>query len=124
MKGQVFVLISIFVLIFLFSLRMGTETPALMEDDLFLEDFGNLKAETVRTIDMSLLSQQSIQSNLDSFISFSKDFYTRKGYQEDVQYSVSSSGNTTSVYLNITLQNGNSYLNENLIISRSLTVFA
>lgn len=123
MKGQVFVLISIFVLIFLFSLRMGTETVEIMEEDKFLVDFENLKTELVRTIDMSLLNQQSVNNNLNSFIVFSKDFYARKGYDEDVTFSIDSNGNATSVLLNITMQAGNSYLNEELIISRNFVVF-
>jgi hypothetical protein len=123
MKGQVFVLISIFVLIFLFSVRLGTETVDVMQKDLFLQDFGKLKAETVRTIDMSLLNKQSVQTNLDNFIDFAKNYYAGRGYQVDVQYNIDSLGTNTSVLLNITMQNTNSYLSESLIISRNVTVF-
>ena len=123
MKGQVFILISIFVLIFLFSLRAGTQTVELMESDPFLEDFKNLKAETVRTIDNSLLNKQSIQSNLNDFIEFSKDFNARKGYNQTITYATSQSGEQTLVLLNISLASSNSYLSESLIITRNVSVF-
>lgn len=124
MKGQVFILISIFVLLFLFSLRMGTETVDVSQEYTFFDDYTNLKNEFVRTIDMSLLNQENLQSNLESFITFSSDFYKRKGYDEDVKYSINSSGNVTTVYLNISLSSGNSYLKQDLIINRTLVAFS
>ncbi|MBN2202623.1 MAG: hypothetical protein JW700_00330 [Candidatus Aenigmarchaeota archaeon] len=123
MKGQVFILISIFVLIFLFSLRAGTETVEIMQSDMFLDDFNNLKSEIVSTIDTSLLNRQSVEGNLDDFISFTEDFYARKGYNQTVAYSVSRTSNQTAVLLNITLQSSNSYLSESLIIRRDVLVF-
>jgi hypothetical protein len=124
MKGQVFILISIFVLLFLFSLRISTEAVEVRPEDMFYEDFSNLKGEFVRTIDVSLINQENLQDNLDDFIAFSKEFYSRKGYNEEVSYSVSASGDTTTVYLNISLNSSSSYLMQGLIINRTLLVFA
>ena len=123
MKGQIFILISIFVLLFLFSLRIGTETTDIRQEDMFFEDFSNLKNELMRTIDVSMLNQDNLQDNLDNFISFSKGFYSSKGYTEDVEYTISSVGDSSTVCLNITLESDKSYLKESLIIKRTL-VFA
>lgn len=122
MKGQVFILISIFVLLFLFSLRMSTETIETKQEDMFFEEFTNLKRELTRTIDTSLLNQQNLQSNLEDFIALSKEFYNRKGYAEEVEYSIET-GPMTTVHLNISLTTDKSYLKQSLIIKRTLAVF-
>ena len=119
MKGQVFILISIFVLLFLFSIRISTESVDVGPESIFYEDFSNLKNELVNTVDVSLINQASLQGNLDSFITFSKDFYERKGYVEDVNYSVSTSGDVTTVYLNVSLNSSDSYLMQSIIINRN-----
>ena len=115
-------MISIFVLLFIYSLRISTQTSEASEDLLF-EDFTNLRGEFIRTVDMSVLNGESLQDNLDDFVAFSKDFYNRKGYAEDVQYSVETVGDAVTVYLNITLSSDDSYLKEGLIINRTLKVF-
>jgi hypothetical protein len=123
MKGQVFMIVSVFILLFLFLLRINTQTIDVKPEDLFHEDFSNLKSELVKTIDISLLNQENLQSNLNDFITFSTDFYKNKGYIEDIDYSISTSGDVTTVYLNISLASSNSYLKQNLIINRTLSVF-
>jgi len=123
MKGQVFMIVSIFILLFLFLLRINTQTIDAKADDLFLEDFSNLKDELTKTVDISLLNQENLMGNLNGFIIFSTNVYKNKGYTEDVEYSVSTTGDVTTVYLNITLSSSNSYLKENLIINRTLSVF-
>jgi hypothetical protein len=123
MKGQVFMIVSVFILLFLFLLRINTQTIDVKPEDLFHEDFSNLKSELVKTIDISLLNQENLQSNLNDFIIFSTDFYKNKGYIEDIDYSISTSGDVTTVYLNISLASSNSYLKQNLIINRTLSVF-
>jgi hypothetical protein len=123
MKGQVFMIVSIFTLLFLFLLRVNTQTVDLRTHDLFYEDFSNLKGELVKTIEVSILNQENLQNNLDDFIDFSTDFYKSKGYSETVAYSISMSGGTTTVYLNVSLSSDDSYLKEDLLINRTLSVF-
>jgi hypothetical protein len=123
MKGQVFMIVSVFILLFLFLLRINTQTIDVKPGDLFYEDFSNLKNELIKTIDISILNQENLQNNLNDFIIFSTNAYNNKGYAEDVNYSVSISGDVTTVYLNISLTSSNSYLRENLIINRTLSVF-
>ena len=123
MKGQVFMIVSVFILLFLFLLRINTQTIEVKPDDLFYEDFSNLKNELLRIIDISLLNQENLQNNLNDFITFSTNMYRNKGYTEDVEFSVSTAGDVTTIYLNITLSSSKSYLKENLIINRTLSVF-
>lgn len=123
MKGQIFILVSVFVLLFLFLMRINTQTTEIKQDDLFYKDFSNLKEEFIKTIDISILNQENLQNNLNNFITFSTNVYRNKGYTEDVDYSISTSGDITTVYLNISLTSSKSYLKENLIINRTLSVF-
>jgi hypothetical protein len=123
MKGQVFMIVSLFTLLFLFLLRVNTQTIDIKPNDLFYEDFSNLKGELMKIVDLSILDQENLQSNLDDFIVISTEFYKNKGYSEDVEYSISTSGETTTVYLNVSLSSDDYYLKENLIINRTLSVF-
>ena len=124
MKGQVFIIISVFVLLFLLSLRMGTQTTDIKQEDNFISDYKSLKNELINTIDLSLVNRQSVQNNLNNFISFSTDFYKRKGYTEEVDYSITEVGDVTTVYLNISMTSDSSYLKQSIIINRTTEVFA
>ena len=122
MKGQVFIISSILVLIALLITRLNTQTVDVRQDESFYESFSNLKNELIKTIDVSLLNQPlNLQDNLTDFIRFSNSTFNKKGYVESVNYSVSQ-GPTTIVYLNVSLSSGNSYLLENLIINRTVYV--
>ena len=123
MKGQIFIIVSVFILLFLFLMRINTKVIEVKPEDLFYEDFSNFKNEFIKTIDISILNGENLQSNLDDFIDFSTDVYKNKGYIENVDYSIQFSGDVTVVYLNISLRSDKSYLRENLIINRTLSVF-
>jgi hypothetical protein len=64
-----------------------------------------------------------LQNNLNNFRDFSKEVYKNKGYTETIDYDIQTSGDITTVYLNISLTSSRSYLKENLIINRTLSVF-
>lgn len=119
MKGQIFIITSILILLALLIVRESTKTIVVKQDELFYESFSNLKNELVKTVDIALINQESVSSRLDDFILFSKDIFKKKGYIESVNYSVVS-GPTTIVYLNISLSSSNSYLLDSLIINRTV----
>lgn len=121
MKGQIFVITSVLILLILFTVRMATQTPDVEKYDAFHDSFSNLKTELVKTVDLSLLNKDSVSDRLDDFIYLSKDVLRNKGYIESVNYSVSQ-GTSTTVYLNVSLSSNNDYLLEKLIINR--TVYA
>lgn len=116
MKGQIFVITSVLVLLALFLLRVSTNTPDVAQSDSFYEDFSNLKGELVKTVDLALINGESVSSRLDDFIGFSSDVYGMRGYKESVNYTVSSG----AVYLNVSLSSSSSYLTDRLIISRTV----
>jgi len=120
MKGQIFIIASILVLLALFITRLNTQTVDVGQDEMFYEGFSNLKTELIKTVDLSLLNQLSdLQPNLNDFIGFSKEVFKKRGYTESVTYSISSE-HTIVVYMNISLSSKNYYLLENLIINRTV----
>jgi len=120
MKGQIFIIASILVLLALFITRLNTQTVDVGQDEMFYESFSNLKTELIKTVDLSLLNQLSdLQPNLNDFIGFSKEVFKKRGYTESVTYSISSE-HTIVVYMNISLSSKNYYLLENLIINRTV----
>ena len=120
MKGQVFIITSILVLLFILSLRSSTQSTLSSERNSFTTDFENLKEEIVNTIDTSLLDNQNVQTNLESFIGFTKEFYKGKGYQEQVEYTFDVSGSVVTVAVNITLSSESSYLTQGIIVNRTV----
>jgi hypothetical protein len=120
MKGQIFIMVAVLVLISLILIRSGTKPFVIKPKSLLFEDFLNLKNELITTVDISLLRQEDISNNLDNFISFSTDILEQRGYETSVNYSVSISGSLTTVYMNVSLELGDSYLKDNLIIERTV----
>ena len=119
MKGQIFVITSVLILLVLFTVRVTTQTPVVEQYDAFHDSFSNLKTELVKTVDLALLNKDNVTDRLDDFIYFSKDVLRNKGYVESVNYSVSQ-GVSTTVYLNVSLSSNNDYLLESLIINRTV----
>jgi uncharacterized protein YxeA len=119
MKGQIFIITSVLILIALFITRISTKTVDIKQDELFYESFSNLKNELIKTIDLALINQESVSDRLSNFTDFSKDIFKKKGYEESVNYSVLT-WPTTIVYLNISLSSNNYYLLERLIINRTV----
>lgn len=121
MKGQVFIITSILILIALIVVRINTQTFEIKAEETFYEDFLNLKNELINTIDLSILTDTAnLESNLVDFISFSKNVFQKRGYNEDVTYLITINGNTRIIYLNVSLNSSKSYLKENLIINRTV----
>lgn len=120
MKGQIFIMVAVLVLIALIIIRSGTIPFIIKPKSLLFENFLNLKNELITTVDISLLKQEDISNNLDNFTSFATEIFKQRGYETDVNYSVSTSGSLTTVYMNVSLELGDSYLRDNLIIKRTV----
>lgn len=116
MKGQIFIVSSVLILLVLFLLRVSTKTIDTPTSEVFYESFSNLKGELIRTVDLALLNHEDVSASLDDFIAFSKSVYAKKGYSESVNYTISSPVTT----LNISLTSQDSYLTESLIINRTV----
>ncbi len=108
MKGQIFILVSILILIALILLRVSTRIPVEQTQTLFSDNYFNLQREFVSTVDLSLINKEDaleIKDNVDDFARFSRNIGKTKGYEEGVIYSFNYNG--TKVVL------GN-FLGENL----------
>jgi len=120
MKGQIFIIASILILLALFLIRINTYTFEILEDELFYESFNNLKNELINTIDISLVNQEDLSTNLNDFITFSKDALKQRGFIESVNYSISVNGNERTINMNISLKSEKSEILDNLIIKRKV----
>jgi hypothetical protein len=118
MKGQIFVMMAVLVLIALLLLRNAIRPSEIKPENFLYENFVNLKNELIKTVDISILNQENVSTNLNSFITFSKDVLGRKGYNEDVKFDISTHDNTTEVHMNVTLKLENSFIEDKFIINR------
>lgn len=120
MRGQVFIITSVLILIALLVVRINTQTFEIKSDEMFYDDFSNLKNELINTIDFSIMTNANLENNLVDFISFSKNVFKKRGYNEGVTYLITVNGDNRIVYLNISLNSSKSYLKEDLIINRTV----
>jgi len=122
MKGQVFIIALLLILVILVLLKSETKSFPLQSESPLYKSFWNLKNELVETVDLSILNSEDISTNLDSFISFSKEIFERKGYKETVSFTISNPGNMITVYMNVSLELDDSYLKDYLIINRTVYI--
>jgi hypothetical protein len=120
MKGQIFILGSVMVLIALLLLQNAIRPLETTQKSNLYESFSNAKTEMTRTVDMSLLKGEDVSTNLDSFITFSKDVMKKRGYTEDATYSISSFGRIFSVQMNLSISSGSSFIQDEFIINRTV----
>ena len=120
MKGQFFVLMAVMFLIALILLKNAIQQPELKSDNYLYESFTNLKGELIKTVDISLLNNEDVSKNLNKFILFSKEVLGNRSFVEDVKFNLVSYGNTTEVHMNITLTQGNSFIEDKFIINRTV----
>jgi hypothetical protein len=120
MKGQIFVMMAVLVLIALLLLRNSIRPSAIKPEDFLYENFVNLKSELIKTVDVSILNKEVVRTNLNTFVDFSTKVLGRKGYNEDVKFDVSTHDNTTEVHMNVTLKLDNSFIEDKFIINRTV----
>jgi len=120
MKGQIFIMIAVLVLIVLILLKNAIQPVEIEPKSFLYENFINLKNELIRTVDISILNQEDITTNLNNFITFSESILEQRGYMENVEFEISTYGNTTEVYMNVSLVLENSFIEDKFIINRTV----
>lgn len=120
MKGQIFIMTAVLVLIALILLKNTIKPITVKPENSLSENFLNLKNELMRAIDISILNNEGVASNLNSFVTFSSNVLKQRGYTETVEYSISTYYNTTTVYLNLSLTIENSFIEDSFIINRTV----
>ena len=120
MKGQIFIMTAVLVLIALILLKNTIQPTEIKSKNFLYERFNDLKNELIRTVDISILNQEDIAMNLNGFIDFSKDVFKQRGYNETIEFEVSTYGNTTEIHMNVSLELENSFIEDNFIINRTV----
>ncbi|MFQ6020765.1 MAG: hypothetical protein ACE5J4_01960 [Candidatus Aenigmatarchaeota archaeon] len=120
MKGQVILIISVLVVIILILIKLNTQTFTEKPQNILPTTYLNLKNELIKTIDISLLNQEDVSSNLNAFIAFSKQILERRGYNQEINYNIVREGDITKVYINLNLSLSNSYINDDFTITRTV----
>ncbi|NIM47259.1 MAG: hypothetical protein GTN40_03830 [Candidatus Aenigmarchaeota archaeon] len=120
MKGQIFIMAAVLVLIALILLRNAIQSIEIKPKNLLYENFVNLKNELIKTVDLSILNQEDITTNLNNFITFSTNVLEQRDYDETVVFEIFTYGNTTEVYMNISLKLENSFIEDKFIINRTV----
>ena len=115
MKGQIFIVVSIFFAIALLLIAMGTDV--IPESPDYLQNyFVNLRTELTDTAGDAILSGEDISQALDVYILFSDDVLTKKGYTQDVTYVIAAN----DVAIDIYLEKNGEYYSDVIIIDRSV----
>ena len=116
MRGQIFIVGSVLVAIALLTISMGfTET---IEQENYLQNyFVGLRNELINTADSSLLTGNDVTTELDSYILFSDQILSAKGYDQEVVYTISGS----DVIIDIYLAKGQEYYKDSVTVD--MTVF-
>lgn len=120
MKGQMFMLIAVIVIVSLLMLRNSMTSFQASSDDRLQRNFADLRREMVNVVDLSLKNQDNMEANLNDFVSFSIEAMRGMGYNESVQFSVASAEGNVSVSFDITLSYGSSYMQDSFIVNRRL----
>lgn len=133
-KGQIFIIMAMIVIVVMVLLKTSLNLTSILENKRFLElglenlEFQNLRNEFTKTIQISY-NQTNISSNLNNFISFSKDsFLSRATILTAIGLTATFPNVTENITapLNITVMN---YLDEditslNLTFNNTLQSFA
>jgi tetrahydrodipicolinate N-succinyltransferase len=122
MKGQIFLLTSLFFVVILILISITTRLPFEKETTNLHDMFSNLKSELTKTVDLSLLNNQNIANNLDSFILFTKEINKRRNIEENTTYSIENNGNVYTVYINVSLASENQLIKDSFIVDRTVYV--
>lgn len=120
MKGQIYLITAVFIVIMLVFLRVGTMSTSDLQKDVFYDDIRDLKEEYIHIVDVSILNSENITDNLDDFFSFTKDYYGQKSINHTVLYDVSQTSSNATVNFYIYLGNDKSYLSDEFRIERSV----
>ncbi|MBR9682446.1 MAG: hypothetical protein GOV02_02115 [Candidatus Aenigmarchaeota archaeon] len=120
MKGQIYLVTAIFIMIMLVFLRASVMDVSNLRKESFYDDFIDLKEEYVHVISTSLLNSENITDNLDEFVLFSEEYYSQRGMNHTISYNVSQTSSNAIVDVYIYLGNDKSYLSDSFTIERDV----
>lgn len=120
MKGQIYIITAILIVIMLVFLKVGVMDISTLQRESFYNDFVDLREEYVHVITTSLLNSENITENLDDFASFTEDYYSQRGMNHTIVYTVSQTSSNASVDVYIYLGDDKSYLSDSFTVERDV----
>lgn len=121
MKGQIYVMATILILIFLILTKIGTEMPSYQAKPLLFEYYTNIREEVINTVDLALLNEKNVSTSLDDFISLSSSTLTEHGINNTTDYNIEENGNAIKVTFNLYLGSGKSFISDVITVERDVT---
>jgi len=117
MKGQIFIVVSLFVAIALFALAMNMQVIPEPQDYL-QNHFINLRTELTETASYAVLDSEDVSAALDEYILFSNTVLSAKGYTQTIYYTEDSGLITIDIYLG----KGDEYYKDKIIIDTGVYI--
>lgn len=113
MKGQMYITITVLIIVALFALKMGTASFDGNINPDMNKIYMNIKDEIKDTLEISLLNNEDVSANLDDFLDFTESSLEKRGYTQDITYEIS--GN--SIKINLYLEHDGNFINDTFIVS-------
>ena len=98
MKGQIFIVVSILIVISLLGLSIGMD-QIVVKESYTQNYFVNVRDEIKNTIDLALLNEEDYKQALDDYIVFSNKVLNKKGIIQKVSYTESKKSLMVDIYL-------------------------
>ncbi|MFH0711157.1 MAG: hypothetical protein V1944_01110 [Candidatus Aenigmatarchaeota archaeon] len=128
MKGQIYLITAVIVIVILVTLKTSLDTTKLlelkrhMEISLEREQFQNIKHEIYNTVSFSSNQSENINTNVDSFVKYARDklrtrTYDLNGVMVETIYPTVSSGVNTRINVSVLNLQGMEMKNLNLSFS-------
>jgi len=115
MKGQAYTILAIFLVVSLLSLSLLFKETYIEKTNI-KNIFLNVKNEIIKTVELSILDDNDISTNLDNFILFLDKYLESRNYNIETNYNI----NKDNVEIYLKISNQNSYIQDKFDISRKI----
>ncbi|MCD6476917.1 MAG: hypothetical protein J7K26_01975 [Candidatus Aenigmarchaeota archaeon] len=115
MKGQAYTILAIFLVVSLLSLSLLFKENHIEKTNI-QSIFLNVKNEIIKTVELSILDDNDISTNLDDFILFLNKYLESRNYNIETKYTI----NTDKVEIYLKISDKNSYIQDKFNINRKI----
>jgi hypothetical protein len=115
MRGQIFLAASVLLAVALVLLAIETRPVPAPPSELLSETFRNLRAEYVRTVELSLLHGTDISADLLVFRDFATEALRRRGFEHSSSWDIDG-----AVTINLYLRLDSLYMLDRLTINTTV----
>jgi len=111
-------MLGLFLILAVIMLQVYTQFAPDYYNPELTREYLHLKEEIEKTVELSILNEEDISSQLLIFENFAKNYYAPKQYQLTMNYDTTDQSN---IQIDLRLQNINSYLEDTYTISRMIS---